>query len=144
MSEENLKELDSILDKPYTMENGYTRGWQTKDVQILIKSKFGVSYGSRHIRRIISNLGKDVVIICMDEAHFTIDADRRKCWARKGTTPIVYMNGSKEAINVGGALTGHGKFHYQEMSHQIKEEMLKFVKSTDLISSALICVNLCQ
>ena len=89
-------------------------------------------------------MGKDVVIICMDEAHFTIDADRRKCWARKGTTPIVYMNGSKEAINVGGALTGHGKFHYQEMSHQIKEEMLKFVKSTDLISSALICVNLCQ
>ena len=57
MSEENLKELDSILDKPYTMENGYTRGWQTKDVQVLIKSKFGVSYGSRHIRRIISNLG---------------------------------------------------------------------------------------
>lgn len=57
LSEENLKELDSILDKPYTMENGYTRGCQTKDVQILIKSKFGVSYGSRHIRRIISNLG---------------------------------------------------------------------------------------
>jgi hypothetical protein len=54
---------------------------------------------------IISNLGKDVVIICMDEAHFTIDTDRRKCWARKGTTPIVYMNGSKEAINEGGALT---------------------------------------
>ncbi|MCK4735455.1 MAG: transposase, partial [Methanophagales archaeon] len=62
------------------------------------------------------------------EAHFTIDADRRKCWARKGTTPIVYMNSSKEAINVGGTLTGHGKFHYQEMSHQIKEEVLKFVK----------------
>ena len=57
LSEENLKELDSILDKPYAMENGYTRGWQTKDVQILIKSKFGVSYGSRHIHRIISNLG---------------------------------------------------------------------------------------
>lgn len=68
------------------------------------------------------------MIICIDEAHFTIVADRRKCWARKGTTPIVYMNGSKEAINVGGAITGHGKFHYQEMSHQIKEGVLKFVK----------------
>jgi hypothetical protein len=64
----------------------------------------------------------------MDEAHFTIDADRRTCWARKGTTPIVYMNGSKEAINVGGALTWHGKFHYQELSRQTKEEVLKFVK----------------
>jgi hypothetical protein len=34
-----IKELDSILDTPYTMENEYTRGGQTKDVQILIKSK---------------------------------------------------------------------------------------------------------
>ena len=57
MSEENLKELDSIIDKPYTMENRYTRGWQTKDVHVLIKSKFWVSYGSRHVRRIISNFG---------------------------------------------------------------------------------------
>lgn len=68
------------------------------------------------------------MIICLDEVHFTIDADRRKCWARKGTTPVVYTNGSKEAINVGGALTGHGKFHYQEMSRQVKEEVLKFIK----------------
>ncbi len=56
-----------------------------------------------------------MVIICLDEVHFTVDADRCKCWARKGTTPLVYTNGSKEAINVGGALTWHGKFHYQEM-----------------------------
>ena len=43
-----IKELDSILDTPYTMENGYTRGWQTKDVQVLIKSKFGFcSFGSK-------------------------------------------------------------------------------------------------
>lgn len=69
-----------------------------------------------------------MVIICLDEVHFTIDADRRKCWARKGTTPLVYTNGSKEAINVGGALTWHGKFHYQEMDRQVKEEVLKFIK----------------
>ena len=57
LSEADLIKLDSILEKPYQMENGYTRGWQTKDVQALIKSKFGVLYGPRHVRRIISNLG---------------------------------------------------------------------------------------
>ena len=57
MSETDLKELDSIIEKPCPMENGYTRGWQTKDIHALIKSKYGVSYGSRHVRRIISNLG---------------------------------------------------------------------------------------
>ena len=57
LSEADLKELKSILEKPYRMENGYTKGWQTKDVHVLIKSKFGISYGSRHVRRIISNLG---------------------------------------------------------------------------------------
>ena len=41
LSEADLKELDSILENPYQMENGYTRGWQTKDVHALIKSKFG-------------------------------------------------------------------------------------------------------
>jgi len=57
LSEADLKELKSILEKPYQMENGYTKGWQTKDVRVLIKSKFGISYGSRHVRRIISNFG---------------------------------------------------------------------------------------
>ena len=57
LSETDLKELDSIIEKPYPMENGYTRGWQTKDVHAIIESKYGVSYGSRHVRRIISNLG---------------------------------------------------------------------------------------
>ncbi len=32
LSEADLKELNSILENPYQMENGYTRGWQTKDV----------------------------------------------------------------------------------------------------------------
>ena len=73
-------------------------------------------------------MDEDTIIICLDEVHFTIDADRRKCWARKGTTPLVYTNGSKEAINVGGALTWQGKFHYQEMGRQVKEEVLKFIR----------------
>lgn len=83
---------------------------------------------SKNSLKKVENLDDDTVIICLDEAHFTIDADRRKCWARKGTKPIVYKNGSKKAINVGGALTWIGKFHYQEMERQNKEEVLKFIK----------------
>lgn len=57
LTETQLRSLDSILDKPYRMENGFTRGWQTKDVHTLIRSEFGVTYGLRHIRRILSELG---------------------------------------------------------------------------------------
>lgn len=73
-------------------------------------------------------MGEETIIICLDEAHFTIDADRRRCWAKKGTKPIVYKNGSKKCINVGGALTSKGKFHYQQMKWQVKEEVLKFIR----------------
>ena len=73
-------------------------------------------------------MGEKGIIICLDEAHFKIDADRRRCWAKKGTTPIVYKNGSKRCVNIGGALTSKGKFHYQQMDRQIKEEILKFIK----------------
>lgn len=73
-------------------------------------------------------MGENTIVICLDEAHFKIDADRRRCWAKKGTTPIVYQNGSKKAINIGGGLTGNSKFHYQQMERQVKEEVLRFVK----------------
>ena len=50
-------------------------------------------------------MGDDVVITTYDQARFKLDADIRKCWAFKGSQPIVYKNGSKKAINVGGAYT---------------------------------------
>jgi len=46
----------------------------------------------------------------------------------RGQHPSCTQTVQKEAINVGGALTWHGKFHYQEMDRQVKEEVLKFIK----------------
>ena len=41
-----------------------------------------------------------------------------------GSNPIVYKNGSKRGINIGGAYTSTGAFHFYKMSYQIKEEVL--------------------
>ena len=45
-------------------------------------------------------VGHDKIIVTYDQARFTLDADVRRCWAFKGTTPIVYKNGSKESISI--------------------------------------------
>lgn len=52
----------------------------------------------------------------------------RRCWAFKGSKPIVYKNGSKEAINVGGAYTSTNRFHFYKMKYQTKEEVLWNIK----------------
>ena len=54
--------LDKKLSVPYKMANGYTRGWQTKDVCQLIKNEWGVKYSLRHIRRILRSLGFVVLV----------------------------------------------------------------------------------
>ena len=63
-----------------------------------------------------------------DQAHFKIDADVRKVWAKIGTTPIIYKNGSKKCVNVGGAYSSNGFFHFYLMDYQIKEEVLWNIK----------------
>jgi transposase len=73
-------------------------------------------------------LDKDVVIVTYDQAHFTLDADVRKVWARKGTTPIFYKNGSHEGIDVGGAYTSTNEFYFYLMNRQVKEEVLWNIK----------------
>lgn len=73
-------------------------------------------------------MGKRVVLVTYDQARFKIDADVRRCWARIGTTPIVYKNGSKKAVNIGGAYASTGYFHAYRMKHQIKEEVLWNIK----------------
>jgi transposase len=73
-------------------------------------------------------LGKGVVIVTYDQARFTLDADVRRCWAKKGATPLVYRNGSKKGINVGGAYSSTGYFHSYCMPHQVKEEVLWNIK----------------
>lgn len=57
-----------------------------------------------------------------------MDADVRRCWAFKGSKPIVYKNGSKKAVNIGGAYTLTGEFHFYKMRWQVKEEVLWNIK----------------
>ena len=56
LTEEQIKSLDEEISRPYKMANGYTRGWQTKDVYLLIKKKYGIKYSSRHVRRLLESL----------------------------------------------------------------------------------------
>jgi len=49
-------------------------------------------------------------------------------WAKIGTTPILYKNGSKKAINVGGAYSSTGEFFTYQMDRQVKEEVLWNIK----------------
>lgn len=72
-------------------------------------------------------MGKRIVVVTYDQARFTLDADVRKVWAKIGTTPIVYKNGSKKALNYGGAYTT-GKFHAFPMAWQKKEEVLPHIQ----------------
>jgi putative transposase len=68
-----------------------------------------------------------VTVVTYDQAHFKIDADVRKCWARIGSKPIVYRNGSKEAVNIGGAYMT-GKFHFYKMEWQDQKNVLENLK----------------
>ena len=68
-------------------------------------------------------MGPNVIPVTYDQAHFNIDADVRRCWAPIGSKPIVYKNGSKKAVNVGGAYSSTGEFFYYRMERQVKEEV---------------------
>ena len=73
-------------------------------------------------------MGHDKIIVTYDQARFTLDADVRRCWAFKGTTPIVYKNGSKESISIGGAYSSTNKFHFYQMDWQVKENVLENIR----------------
>jgi len=73
-------------------------------------------------------LDKRTIVIPYDQAHFKIDADVRRVWAKIGTTPIIYKNGSKKCVNVGGAYSSSGEFHFYLMDYQVKEEVLWNIK----------------
>jgi transposase len=62
LNDAKITQLDKKLSVPYKMTNGYTRGWQTKDVYQLIKNELGVEYSLRHIRRILRALGFVVLV----------------------------------------------------------------------------------
>ena len=73
-------------------------------------------------------MGKGTIVVTYDQAKFRIDADVRKVWARIGTTPIIYKNGSKKGVDVGGAYSSNGEFHFYLMDYQVKEEVLWNIK----------------
>jgi putative transposase len=73
-------------------------------------------------------LGRGLVIVAFDEARFTLDADIRRCWAPIGSKPIVFRNGSKKAINIGGAYSSTEEFYPHRMNYQTKEEVLWNIK----------------
>ena len=73
-------------------------------------------------------MGDDVIIVTYDQAKFRLDADIRRAWSFIGETPIVYKNGSKNNISIGGAYSSTGEFHFYKMSWQRKETVLENIK----------------
>lgn len=59
-----------------------------------------------------------------DQAKFCLDADVRKGWAFIGETPLVYKNGSKKSISIGGAYSSTNEFSFHQMEWQTKETVL--------------------
>ncbi|PAV13970.1 hypothetical protein ASJ81_15745 [Methanosarcina spelaei] len=57
LSAEQLSELREALSKPIPTDDGFSRGWQTKDAIQFVKEKFGISYSKSRMRQIIKNLG---------------------------------------------------------------------------------------
>lgn len=57
LSKEQFKELKIILSKPIKTEDGYTRGWQSKDVIQHIQDEYGVIYSLSRIRELLNEIG---------------------------------------------------------------------------------------
>jgi len=57
LTTEQLSELRKALSKPIPTEDGFSRGWQTKDAIQFVREKFKISYSESRMRQIIKNLG---------------------------------------------------------------------------------------
>ena len=57
LSAEQIFDLRKALSEPIPTEDGFSRGWQTKDVLQFVRGKFGISYSKSRMRQIIKNLG---------------------------------------------------------------------------------------
>jgi transposase len=85
-------------------------------------------------------LADEYKIICIDEAHFRRDADKRRCWSPIGKTPIVHVNGSTQNTNVYGAYTIDGKFHYKFVEKQLAITTIAFFERLRKIYRKIIFV----
>jgi len=85
-------------------------------------------------------LADEYRIICIDEAHFKRDADKKRCWSPIGTTPIVHVNGSHQNTSAYGAYTFEGKFHYKFVERQISEKTITFLEQLRKTYGKIACI----
>jgi len=62
LTAEQLSELREALSKPIPTDDGFSRGWQTKDAIQFVRETFGISYSKSRMRQIIKNLGFSRII----------------------------------------------------------------------------------
>ena len=56
LSTKQIFDLRQALSEPIPTEDGFSRGWQTKDAIQFVREKFGISYSKSRMRQIIKNL----------------------------------------------------------------------------------------
>lgn len=56
LSEEQLSMLGSAIDEGVLMDDGYRRGFLTKDVSQFLREEFGINYTTRHCRRLLKDI----------------------------------------------------------------------------------------
>ena len=57
LTAEQVSELRKAFSESIPTDDGYFRGWQTKDAIQFVKEKFGIPYSKSRMRQIIKNLG---------------------------------------------------------------------------------------
>jgi transposase len=57
LTAEQLSELRKAFSEPIPTDDGFSRGWQTKDAIQFVREKFGISYSESRMRQIIKDLG---------------------------------------------------------------------------------------
>ena len=57
LSEKDKKKIAKEIDSGILLNDGYRRGYKTKDVQEMIKRLHGIIYTARHVRRLMHNVG---------------------------------------------------------------------------------------
>ncbi len=85
LTEEQVFELRKALSEPIPTDDGFSRGWQTKDAIQFVREKFGISYSKKRL------LNPNHIFVTQDESGFCVDSNRSKCWAIKGSKEERYF-----------------------------------------------------
>jgi transposase len=56
LTAEQVSESEKALSDPIPTDNGYSRGWRTKNAIQFVKEKFGIPYSKSRMRQIIKNV----------------------------------------------------------------------------------------